>query len=99
MSTTYETGNAHQQSPSRVGQAKEAVAQTAGRTKETPSEHPISSAAVCFGLGFGAGLLIGLSLTGASRSRFTDRSLAERYGRHMMDAMAQLVPQSLGGHS
>lgn len=63
-------------------------------TRRTISEHIFSSVGVCLGLGFGAGLLLGISLADA-----VERSRHESYGRHLLDTVAHAAPEWLGGKS
>jgi hypothetical protein len=65
--------------------------------RETIVEHAVPSVALCFGLGFGAGLVIGLAL--AESMRPDERTTAERYGRQFLDAIYRVMPQSLGGRA
>lgn len=95
MNTSVSSGN-RQQQPSHSSTIP-TVRGVASGTKTMISDHAVSSVAVCFGLGFGAGVLIGLSLAGMSGPRDADRSLAERYGRQFLDAVSGVVPSSLGG--
>jgi hypothetical protein len=63
--------------------------------KETIVEHAVPSVALCFGLGFGVGLVIGCAL--AESMRPEERTMAERYGRQFIDAIYRVMPQSLVG--
>jgi hypothetical protein len=63
-------------------------------TKDTIVEHAVPSVALCFGIGFGAGLLIGIALAESMRE---DRTTAQRYSQQFMDAWYRMMPQSLGG--
>ncbi len=93
------SGNArHHQSSSRWEQIPSAGEVVEG-TKTTIADHAASSVALCFGLGFGAGLLIGLSLSHAYARPTQDHWVAERYGRQIMDAVSSVLPASLGGRA
>jgi len=63
-------------------------------TKQTIVEHAVPSVALCFGIGFGAGLLIGIALAESMRD---DRTATQRYTQQFMDTWARMMPQSLGG--
>lgn len=64
-------------------------------TKQTIVEHAVPSVALCFGIGFGAGLLIGIALAESMRD---DRTMTQRYSQQFFDTWARMMPQSLGGH-
>lgn len=62
----------------------------------------MSSAMVVFGLGLGAGVVLGSLLSGPAPSRPTlgrrTELAAEQLGRQMLDAMAGVLPASLAKH-
>ena len=60
-------------------------------------EHPASSVAVAFGLGFLSGITLAVLLHHPPQpSRLTQaRSTAEDVGRHILDALSGMVPDSL----
>ncbi|MEQ8791390.1 MAG: hypothetical protein RIC55_34325 [Pirellulaceae bacterium] len=69
-------------------------------TSKTISDHLTSSVGVCLGLGFGVGLLIGVTLASNSdRDRRHYYQMAGDYGRKMYDSIAEATPHWLGGRS
>jgi len=64
-------------------------------SREMVREHPLPATLTVFGLGFGLGLAIGVLLgENESASRY-DPSRLERYGRQLIDALAQAVPDAI----
>lgn len=64
------------------------------RTRRTISEHIFSSVGICVGLGFGAGLLLGIALADAVES-----NKQHGYAQQLRDAFAHATPEWLGGKS
>jgi hypothetical protein len=63
-------------------------------SREMVQEYPLSSAMTVFGLGFGLGVAIGILLSeGESHPSYEGRM--ERFGRQMLDAMAQMAPEAI----
>ena len=62
------------------------------RSREALSEHPVPSALVAFGLGFGFGVTLVSALAETARPSETT---AQRLGHQMIDAMRAAVPDSL----
>lgn len=91
------SGNARQHESSSRWEQVPTAGEVVEGTKTTIADHAVSSVALCFGLGFGAGVLIGISLSHAYASPKQDRWVAERYGRQVMDAVSSVLPASLGG--
>ena len=66
------------------------------------SDYPLSSVLVIFGIGLGAGVVLGNFLSGPvpsrpSLGRRTEQA-AEQFGRQMLDAMAGVLPASVAKH-
>jgi hypothetical protein len=57
-------------------------------------EHPLSAALTVFGLGFAVGVAVGV-LLGEEDSRRYEASHWERYGRQMLQALSQAVPEAV----
>ncbi|MGD9724478.1 MAG: CsbD family protein [Pirellulales bacterium] len=76
-------------------QGYEALRQRVGDAEKTIQERPGQSMAVAFGLGIAAGL--GLALLFRERSAESTmargRGAAEQFGRQMLDALSNLMPQ------
>lgn len=89
-----------------VEQTREAVADTAQATAttihDTVDHYPISSALVVFGVGLGAGVLIGAALADPAVSSFSASrrggSTAEAFGQRVMDGIASVMPDALANH-
>ncbi len=64
--------------------------------------YPMSSVLVVFGIGLGAGVVVGSLLSGPVTSRPTlgrrTELAAEQLGRKMLDAIAGVLPASLAKH-
>ncbi len=64
--------------------------------------YPLSSVLVVFGIGLSVGVTLGIAIgrPGASRLSFGRRTgiAAETLGRKMMDALADVLPESLSKH-
>jgi hypothetical protein len=59
-------------------------------------DHPASSVGIAFGTGLGIGLCVGLALRAALQERReTRRSMTERLGRQVLDALTSVIPESL----
>ena len=56
-------------------------------------DHPFSSALAIFGLGLGAGVLVGTMLLGPSRQR--DEKAIRRSAENLLDALANIIPESV----
>lgn len=65
-------------------------------------DYPMSSVAIVFGIGIGAGMALGSLLDGPDTSRQSmgrrTEEAAERLGRQMLDAVAGVLPKSLAKH-
>jgi hypothetical protein len=60
------------------------------------TDHPASSIGVAFGAGLGLGLCVGLALKSAlTERRVSHRSVTERLGRQVLDAVSSVLPESL----
>src|SRR5688500_17900717 len=60
-------------------------------------DHPASSVGIAFGTGLGIGLCVGLALKAAIfERRAHDRSMTERLGRQVLDALTSVLPESIG---
>ncbi|MCE9553442.1 MAG: hypothetical protein K8T91_08715 [Planctomycetes bacterium] len=66
-------------------------------TEHLVEEHPASSVAVAFGLGFLSGVTLAVLLHHAPQpSRLTQaRSTAEDVGKHILDALSGMIPDSI----
>ena len=63
--------------------------------------NPASAAILTMGVGFGVGVLLGLSIGSKSPSRsrtWYDSELAEAYGRKLLDSIVHTVPHSIREH-
>jgi len=59
---------------------------------ECVADHPASSILVVFGVGLGLGLLLGHALAEPPRD---ERHNLASFGRHMLEAMREYMPQAL----
>lgn len=64
-------------------------------SREMVQEHPMSAALTVFGLGFGLGVTIGVLLSEGESQRHYDANRLERYGRQLLEALAQVAPDAL----
>lgn len=89
------TANRKLQTLNDLAQAREAAT-------EWVSGNPLSSVLVIFGIGLGAGVVLGSLLSGPAPSRPSlarrTEQAAEKYGRQMLDAMAGVLPESFAKH-
>ncbi len=87
--------NGHRQSEEtqtdqvRSGQTQSTIQQS----KQMVGEYPISSMMVVFGLGIGLGVLLGQTLVGPVFQ--PERTMSERLGTQIYDAIANAIPDSL----
>ena len=60
------------------------------------ADHPASSLGIAFGAGLGLGLCVGLALKSAvHQRRRSHRTVTERLGRQVLDALSSVLPDSL----
>lgn len=88
-----------------VEQTRETVVDSAecaaATVHETVEHYPISSALVVFGVGLGAGVLIGAALADSPVSPVSHNrggSTAEAFGQRVMDGIASVMPDALANH-
>jgi len=66
------------------------------------SDYPLSSVLVIFGIGLGAGVVLGNLLSGPAPSRQSlgqrTEQAAEQLGRQMLDAVTGVLPASFAKH-
>jgi hypothetical protein len=94
------------QKPGLVEQARESVSSTAHSAAQTAHQtvdhYPISTALVVFGVGLGAGVLIGCALAdanfGGSRSRGYGGNTVEAFGHRILDNIASIMPDAVASH-
>jgi hypothetical protein len=58
-------------------------------------EHPLPAALTVFGVGFGLGVALGVLLSEDSHSYRHEANRLEKYGRQLIDALAQVVPEAV----
>lgn len=63
------------------------------QVQQIVSDRPAASVALCFGLGFGFGILLSGLLVESMRPRRL--STTERLGQSMMDALSKVLPESI----
>jgi hypothetical protein len=85
--TRMATETSNQRSATSVREGYEA-------SKEMVREHPLSAALTVFGLGFAVGVAVGVLLSEEDSRRF-EASNWERYGRQMLSALSQAVPEAV----
>ncbi len=71
----------------------EHIESLASDSKEMVQDHALSAAMIAFGVGIGAGLAVVSLLADGSPAR--QASVTERLGRSLLDAMHNVVPDSL----
>ena len=75
---------------------------TATAVHETVDHYPISSALVVFGVGLGAGVLIGCALADSSLPSLTSSrstgNTAEAFGQRVLDGIAGIMPDAISSH-
>lgn len=64
-------------------------------TNEMIEQNPATCMAVTLGVGFAIGMAIGMASGSAFGSRHVERSAIERFGRRMLDAMHDALPESI----
>jgi hypothetical protein len=89
-------GQARQAQPTQglgraTQRASEAVRHSYDAAAGLVSDNPATSVLIVFGVGFGLGLLIGHVLGQPAR----EESGINRFGRAMLDRMAQIMPESV----
>jgi hypothetical protein len=67
------------------------------RVQHTVTGYPAISVLTVFAAGFGVGLVLGCALSESSErsSSWYDRGHAEKFGRSMLDSIANMVPDAL----
>lgn len=72
--------------------AKKKFHEAEAHVRESIEEHPAAAVFAAFGLGLGVGLLVGVAIAEATMSHKRPRSSMEEFGRSVMTAAAQFVP-------
>jgi hypothetical protein len=84
---------------SRMGEGvRDYLGQGLHTMEDMVTNHPATSGLVIFGVGLGLGLLIGQALMSGMRqptTRWLDRRRAEKFGRQVLDAISEYLPQPL----
>lgn len=65
-------------------------------SQELVEHHPFSAATAAFGLGMGLGVLIALLVTDSHRQE--ERDYAHRVGQQILDALTNVLPESVSRH-
>jgi len=84
-------GNSREAS-SPTNRVTEHLRESYDAANECVANHPASSILVVFGVGFGLGLLLGHALAEPPR---VERSGVAAFGRHMLEAMREYMPDAL----
>ena len=80
------------------GSTRSGLRQATESAQQVVEDRPIPTAVAVFGVGFGVGVLLGCALADARPiSGSGDRSV-EAFGHHMLDSLANLVPQAVSNH-
>lgn len=88
-------------SAGRMEEVKSYLGQGFQNVEGMVAKHPASSAFVVFGVGLGLGFILGNAIgtaTHASRSRLIDSRRAEKFGRQILDTIAEYLPEPVASH-
>jgi len=78
----------------------ESVQQAAETSKEFVSDHAISSTMAAFGFGLATGIALVYMLSDSSESKVEEEvNVAQRIGKQIMDAVSDMIPQSLAKYT
>jgi hypothetical protein len=92
------------QATERMGEVRDEVAeyysQGTERFGDMTRGHEGQAVLIALAAGFGVGLVIGCSLATASRRphTWTERIMAEGFGRKLMDRVERMMPEALAEH-
>lgn len=91
-----------EQSQMSMHEGMEYLRQGCSGITETMSRHPMATALMGFGVGIGVGLLLGTTMGRATREHHWydvdldfDTERVERFGRKVLDAVADALPESV----